>query len=239
MSELSPELRELVLATRSANLATEADAARVLVALRARLGDAAVFGIDATQAVESGTSSGFAFQKVLALSITGLAVLGGLWFATAHRVDASRALHSFPGDSVTSTASMALAPSALSSSAPAVPKTDSLAAVTDTNETPTLVGARLVASHNGKDRLAEEVALLARAESAIHNGNPSVALQVLNEHERRFRNGQLTEERIAARIQALCALGRATEADAQLARLAPKSLHGPRARQACVAQRVN
>ena len=238
MSELSPELRELVLATRSANLATEADAARVLVALRARLGDAAVFGIDATQAVESGTSSGFAFQKVLALSITGLAVLGGLWFAAAHRVDASRT-HSFPGDSVTSTASMALAPSALSSSAPAAPETDSLAAVTDTNATPTLVGARLVASHNGKDRLAEEVALLARAESALHNGNPSVALQVLNEHERRFRNGQLTEERIAARIQALCALGRATEADAQLARLAPKSLHSPRARQACVSQRID
>jgi len=238
MSELSPELRELVLATRSANLATEADAARVLVALRARLGDAAVFGIEATQAVESGMSSGFAFQKVLAFGITGLAVVGGLWFATAHHVDASRALQTFPGGSVTSNA-MALAPSAPASSAPAAPKAEEPTSATDTTPTPALVGARLVASHNGKDRLAEEVALLARAESALHNGNPSVALQVLNEHERRFRNGQLTEERIAARIQALCALGRATEADAQLARLAPKSLHSPRARQACVSQRID
>ena len=63
--------------------------------------------------------------------------------------------------------------------------------------------------------------------------HPARLSRLLNEHERRFGNGLLAEERIAARIQALCALGRTTEADAQLARLSPKSLHGEPARQAC------
>ena len=93
--------------------------------------------------------------------------------------------------------------------------------------------ARAVASHHGRDNLSEEVAILSRAETELHAGRPAVALRLLDEHERKFGNGLLAEERIAARVQALCALGRTTEADAQLARLSPKSLHGEQARQAC------
>jgi hypothetical protein len=86
--------------------------------------------------------------------------------------------------------------------------------------------------------LAEEVALLSRAQAAIRNGKPTVALDVLNEHERKFGNGLLSEERIAARVRALCALGRTSEADAQLARLSPKSLHG-QSPQACGSRKSN
>jgi hypothetical protein len=87
-----------------------------------------------------------------------------------------------------------------------------------------------------RDGLSEEVAIMSRAESDLHGGRPESALKALGEHERKFGNGVLAEERTAARIQALCALGRTAEADAQLARLirtAPNSPHTERARQAC------
>jgi outer membrane protein assembly factor BamD (BamD/ComL family) len=84
--------------------------------------------------------------------------------------------------------------------------------------------------------LAEEVALLAKAEKAIHDGRASQALRSLDEHEARFRDGALAEQRMAARIQALCMLGRVPEAEAQIDRLAAQSSRSPylyQAREAC------
>jgi hypothetical protein len=56
---------------------------------------------------------------------------------------------------------------------------------------------------------------------------------VLDEHERKFPRGTLAQERLAARIRALCGLGRTTDADAALARLSPSSVHEGRTRAAC------
>jgi hypothetical protein len=84
--------------------------------------------------------------------------------------------------------------------------------------------------------LAQEVAILSRAGTELHAGRPAAALEVLDEHQRKFPRGVLTQERGAARIQALCALGRMKEARAGLARLArafPGSPHVARARKAC------
>jgi hypothetical protein len=67
----------------------------------------------------------------------------------------------------------------------------------------------------------------------LRAGRVSVALKTLDEHRRRFPSGILTEERCAARAQALCALGRQREAQAELDRLAPRSLAAARARQIC------
>jgi hypothetical protein len=83
------------------------------------------------------------------------------------------------------------------------------------------------------DRLAEEVAILSRAETELHAGRYASALRILDEHQRRFPHGTLTEERIAARIHALCGLGRVSEARAEMARVAPGSLHAGSARAAC------
>jgi hypothetical protein len=86
------------------------------------------------------------------------------------------------------------------------------------------------------DPLVEEIAILSKATSALRAGNPSEGLRLLNEHQRKFPSGRLAEERRAARIQALCALGRRTEAEAELARLAhssPRSPHLARAQRAC------
>jgi hypothetical protein len=101
---------------------------------------------------------------------------------------------------------------------------------------PAPVPARPVPPRRAHDGLSDEIAILSRAETELHSGRPESALKALDEHERRFPNGVLAEERTAARVQALCALGRTAEADAELARLArisPHSAHEERARQAC------
>jgi hypothetical protein len=88
------------------------------------------------------------------------------------------------------------------------------------------------------DRLKEEVAILSRAESERHARRFASALNLLEEHRRKFPRGSLSQERMAARIRVLCGLGRVTEAEAELAalkRASPSSLHLP-ARAACAAK---
>jgi hypothetical protein len=89
------------------------------------------------------------------------------------------------------------------------------------------------------DSLAEEVRLLSRAERQLNDGLGEDALATLGEHERRFPRGALAEERMAARVEALCALGRIAEARTSLGRLArafPKSGHLDSARRFCGSQ---
>ena len=97
-------------------------------------------------------------------------------------------------------------------------------------------GCEVLVTPRSRDGLAEEVVLLSRAQTELRAGRPANALLALNEHQRKFPRGTLAEERTAARIQALCALGRTDEANAQLKQLAsisPNSAHQERARQAC------
>jgi outer membrane protein assembly factor BamD (BamD/ComL family) len=86
------------------------------------------------------------------------------------------------------------------------------------------------------DSLPEEVRLLSKAEHQLSAGHADEALATLGEHERRFPGGALAEERLAARVQSLCALGRLGEAKADLTKLArsyPASAHFDRARRFC------
>jgi len=103
--------------------------------------------------------------------------------------------------------------------------------------------ARLVPSAQpspprGGGGLAEEVALLSRAETALHGGRFGSALRVLDDYERRFPRGALAQEDVSARVQALCGLGRVADAKSQLRRLAANSPHASRARAACGAERL-
>jgi hypothetical protein len=85
--------------------------------------------------------------------------------------------------------------------------------------------------------LSEEAALLQRAERALAANEPGAALSALAEHERRFPAGVLREERQAAKVLALCELGRVAEARS-LARVflsaAPGSVLVPRLERSCV-----
>jgi hypothetical protein len=80
------------------------------------------------------------------------------------------------------------------------------------------------------------MALLREAQDAVRDGDPSAALDRLDDLGARFPEGQLREERMAARVLALCAAGRAPEARAEAERLlgeAPGSVHAGRVRASC------
>jgi hypothetical protein len=194
-----------------------------------------MLGADTGQALVTPATSGFLSGKTATVGLAGLALLGGLLFFASrnHRAApiesnaASRAATAISADAP-------LALSKVAATVPALPQPESVEALS----APSLSSAvradvRPLASHHVRDNLSEEVAILSRAETALHSGKPEAALKLLNEHERKFGNGLLAEERVAARVQALCALGRTAEADAQMAQLSPKSLHGQQARKAC------
>lgn len=233
MTDLSPQLQKLVLAAKGASRPSEAAQTRVLQALEARLGSSAIIDNGSATTVGSTTVPTFVI-KAAAVSAVGIALIGGgAWLNWGART------HTPPAE-VSGTA----APSSVA--APLESATDSSPAPDIPAELPTIPDLEAkTAAPNGtvrgigrnRDRLAEEVALISRAQSEIAGARPDNALRVLGEHERKFPNGLLTEERIAARVQALCALGRTTEANAQLKRLSPGSLHHRKQSQAaCGAQ---
>jgi len=78
--------------------------------------------------------------------------------------------------------------------------------------------------------LADEQAFLEEAGAALRNGSPERALKVLQQHERAFPSGQLSEARDAMAIQALVAQGKSDAARARAAefrRRHPRSLFQP------------
>jgi len=65
---------------------------------------------------------------------------------------------------------------------------------------------------SARDPLAEEAALVRAATDWLARAEPSRALAALDEHARRFADGQLRDARQRHRIRALCDLGRTQEA---------------------------
>jgi len=237
MAGLSAELQQLVATYRSAKRPSDADTAHILEGLRARLGDGTITGPDSADAATS-TSTGLLVGKGVLASLAGLAVLGGVWFfATLAPRAAPSEANSTASAATTASADIGSNGGVTTSSATPAPEPAGSQAPVVPSSAPARVSTRAVAPHPARDRLAEEVVLLSRAQAALRSGRPAAALVALNEHEREFGNGLLVEERIAARARALCALGRDIEADAQLARLSPKSLHG-QARKACSSRRT-
>ncbi len=238
MSGLSPELKQLVVVYRGAKRPSEADTGRIFEGLRSRLGDAAIAG---TESVATSTGTGALVGKGVLAGLAGLAVLGGgVWFLATPAPQAESTETNTTASAAASLASAVVAPvvPAVSSSEPPPLASAVNEVLPVASAAPIRDVARPAASHHSRDRLAEEVALLSRAQAALRSGKPALALEVLSEHERKFSNGLLGEERIAARVRALCALGRSAEADAQLARLSPKSLHG-QSPQACGSRKSN
>lgn len=234
MTDLSPQLAQLVQAGNMASRPTDADSARILVGLRTRLGDAALLGAEATQAVAVNSSTGFLNGRLLALAVVGTAIFGGFLFYASR--DHRAALVHAPAVAVpaaTTSAAVEQSPQVTPVDSVAVVQAPPTLATSASAGKPDRSDSRVSAARRAHDSLPEEVAILSRAETELRSGRPDSALKLLNEHAHKFPNGTLAEERIAARVQALCALGRNVEADAQLARLSPKSLHGAQARQAC------
>jgi len=221
MSELSPRARELVHSGRGLNRPTALDRERVQIALQAKLG-AAVLPAEVSSPVPVARPR----WPFISSAIVGAALVGGaLFFVSRHE----------PGATSAARAPVASA-AAPSSALPVVAAADSASPAA--SPPPAIVSSEPPApsARPAQDRLAQEVALLARATSDLHAGRAADALKVLDEYQRKFPKGLLTEERRAARAQALCSLGRKSEAQAELARLAPQSPAAARAKQVCAAR---
>jgi hypothetical protein len=218
---MTPGAKELVRAGREALRPSDADRERVLGALLPRLGS----GLASAGAGGPTAPTATAISPVVKAlgAVVGLGVVGGgLWLA----------LRSAPPPPQMSVPTAAEAPSAAPVTAMEPPRSPASAApaVEASARPPASVAVRPA------DSLAEEVAILSRAGAELHGGRPAAALTTLAEHQRRFPRGVLAQERTAARIQALCALGRNAEANAELERLARTSPNSPlnaRARKAC------
>jgi hypothetical protein len=226
MSELGKDARAVVRAGRGLLGPNTADRERIARALRERL-DGGFEAPSGGALALTNVATGFA-KKGLAL-VGAVLVVGGVVVSSSGNRLASLA-HGFPPARLT-VPTVARVEAARPLTTRAVEDTSPPRAVEAPPLDPPSAGAR-----RRSDRLAEEVAILSRAEKEFHAGRPASALQVLEEHRRKFPSGALVQERIAARVHALCALGRTTEAESDLARLerlSPGSLQEGRAREAC------
>ncbi|HWB76303.1 MAG TPA: hypothetical protein VG755_15135 [Nannocystaceae bacterium] len=78
------------------------------------------------------------------------------------------------------------------------------------------------------DDLVVELGLVRRARRALQDGDPKGALAMLDAHAHAFPQGQMLEDRLALRIEALCAAGAERQARAEakaLRRRFPGSAH--------------
>jgi len=242
MSDLSEGGKALVEAVRRADRPSDADRKRVLAALQARLGDAALLGASVSEAPRVAASGARLLRsKFVKWGVVGSSVLvaGAALFVPRFGHKSEKATPS-ASVSVASAATPPLAvPPQATPNLPAVPSSPSDDSGAPRLATPEGVSRPLDAQKapaRSRDGLTEEVELLSRAETELHAGRPAKALVALAEHQRKFPRGALAEERTAAKIQALCALGRSEEANAQLRQLlhiSPKSALEERSRQAC------
>jgi hypothetical protein len=88
------------------------------------------------------------------------------------------------------------------------------------------------------DSLLTETQRLREAHGALRGGDPEKALALLSEDAAETEGQKLREERAAARVFALCKLGRADEANAEAAAFVAKNPRSPladRVRKACPA----
>jgi hypothetical protein len=226
--ERRPEVADLIRAGRTAFRPDDSDRERVLQSLAGTLGDGALLG-GSHHPSEPGPSATPRFPVrtwVLGglgtLTIVGVVVAGHAWTARSSLAAPSRT----PAILATMAEPSATLPPAWNAEEQATP--------------PPLTAPRSAARSSSaplpSDSLPEEVRLLSRAEQQLNSGHADEALRTLGEHEQRFPSGALAEERMAGRVQTLCALGRVAEAKAGLAKLArayPRSAHLDRARVSC------
>jgi hypothetical protein len=239
MSDLSPEARALFEASR-AEAPAPGESARLRRALDGRLGLVAV----ALPAAAAGQAGGLSVLVKVVVGVT-LAISAG---TAAWKV-------SRPAARLPVVEQAAQLPELAPAPAPAVaepvvdaePATPAPAPVR-----PTVPGRRAVrppATHTpphgvvsaaapalANDELRAELELISQAQHALSAEAPEKALALLEQHAARFPRGQLRPERLAARVLALCSLGRIDEAKAEAERFfaeAPSSPMSSRVRDSC------
>jgi hypothetical protein len=229
MAALGPKARALVQAGRTALRPAQGDRERIEAALRAELGPAALPPQASVPPPPVAATAGW--QAVAGKVLLGVGLIGGAAYLALSPARNSSPQAGFSERPSTPVAAPSLAPSEPLGSPVAL----DVAAAPAVAAPPVLALSEQPAAPapSGRDRLAEEVALLSRATKALRAGRAGEALKALDEHQSRFPRGALSEERRAAKAEALCSLGRMSEGRAELGRLAPQSPAAARAKQVC------
>jgi hypothetical protein len=236
MTEISQQARDLVDEGREAFRPTEADRARVLAAVLSAaplIGGTTIVGVSKASVLEGLVQlvRGSRLAQLVAITMPVAAAGGVLWYATVGQPLIRPTTPRPAGPTGVAISSPATQPASDDAPAPQedVPGPASEQAAVPPSERP-------AASTSDSRQFSQEVALLSRAQAELSRGRAQQALDALKEHANRFPRGALTNERIATRARALCALGRTREAGAELdrmERLDSRSPYWARAREAC------
>jgi hypothetical protein len=249
---LGPDARSLLAAADGADDPSSADEARIRAKIAARLAIAAGTGIAAgtaakTAAASTGTAAttGLVAKIAIGVAVVTATTAGGsaLYERSVHErdpvvvVEAPKA-HPTADATTVAKAQKATAPTSIAAGATAEAPVPEPAHVIPTATAIPSPKARTSASAStsATDTVGEEAALLRTAHGALARGDGSAAMVSLHEHARRFPRGALAEEREAAKVLALCAQGRATEARASAAAFVatnPRSPFAAQVRRSC------
>ena len=236
MTKLSPEAKSLLDAQRASFEPDPARLARVHASLVTGLGigSAGTGGAAAKAAVVATSTARRVVLTVLAgvIGVGAIALTLRVLWPSARTATTPQANANAVTPSVSSAAESASVPT-VPSATPAPPPGDAPVTAASAKPAPRSAGS---ASSGDADSLAEELALMREARSALSSGNPAGALALLDQHAARYPRGTLTQERLATRIFALCALGRTSQARAEALRFeraAPKSPLLPRIHASC------
>jgi len=219
---LSPKARALIQAHREARRPTAADRERVAAALRLRLG-AAVLPLDAPVKPPWLTVGRFA-------AACGVCVAGTALFLAQRPEGAQQSTPPTQSVEAAPSVSAVLMPS-LTAAAPETPATpERKVGATSAAKARTKMSVGAVPA---QDTLAQELSLLTSATSQLSSRQASGALLALEEHQRRFPHGVLSNERNVAKARALCMLHRFDEGRATLALLGGGTPAAARVKEEC------
>ena len=236
---LSPKARALIQVHREAGRPTAADRQRVTAALRAQLGSAVLpLESSALLPLDRPIRNGFLSSVAQRRSATalGVCVVGSALLlarrpntsegpTTQGRYMSAGAMLASTNTALAKIAAPVSHEPALPSEAPILPPSQ-MAPATPRHPKAKIPGAT-------QDTLAQEVLLLSNATTQLSSGQAAVALLTLDEHQRRFSSGVLSEERNAAKARALCMLHRSNEGRAAVALLTVGSPIAARAKEDC------
>jgi len=224
---LSPKARALIQAHREARRPTAADRERVAAALRLRLG-AAVLPLDAPVKPPWLTIGRFA-------AACGVCVAGTALFLAQRPEGAHQSTTPTRSVEAAPSVSAVLMPNLAADAAetPATPERKSGASSAPKARTKVSVGAV-----PAQDTLAQELLLLTSATSQLSSRQATAALVALDEHQRRFSHGVLSNERNVAKARALCMLHRFDEGRATLALLGGGTPAAARVKEECDSARA-
>ena len=239
MKELGPDARELIRRVGGADGPAHATRDRIKRSLVAAI---------AAGATTAGTTGAAAAIGAVAASKTaataGMAQIG-VWFVAGGLIGAAVvapvALTSSapaPSSRASSVSVEGRAPQrvAETTAAPAEPLPAAPEPLPEPATSSTIPSQKTPSAAPAPSALGQEVQLLKDAQRELSTGNAARALALLDAHRAQFPRGELRGERMAARVFALCALGRVEEArrDAELfLAFAPDSPLVPRLMGSC------